>query len=87
MPPSALASSPRFRTTGVTEDHAEGDFILCAGDDRTDMDMYRRLPDDSLICHVGTMVPGAHYVVDTPGAFRELLGALLSEESSSLSRS
>jgi trehalose 6-phosphate synthase/phosphatase len=53
------------------------DFVLCAGDDRTDLDMYRRLPEHARICHVGAVVPGAHLVVETPAACRDLLTGLL----------
>jgi trehalose 6-phosphate synthase/phosphatase len=66
------------------QDATEDDFILCAGDDRTDLDMYRRLPEHALVCHVGAIVPGADYVVDTPSAFRQLLTALLVDEPASV---
>ncbi|MEC7583602.1 MAG: bifunctional alpha,alpha-trehalose-phosphate synthase (UDP-forming)/trehalose-phosphatase [Planctomycetota bacterium] len=61
------------------------DFILCAGDDRTDLDMYRRLPEGSLVCHVGSLIPSAQFVVDTPAALRELLTNLLADNSLDLS--
>ncbi|MGE3174388.1 MAG: bifunctional alpha,alpha-trehalose-phosphate synthase (UDP-forming)/trehalose-phosphatase [Planctomycetota bacterium] len=61
----------------VVADLEPDDFVFCAGDDRTDMDMYRRLPASAVVCHVGTIVPGAQVVVETPAAFRELLAALL----------
>jgi trehalose 6-phosphate synthase/phosphatase len=52
-------------------------FVLCAGDDRTDFDMYRRLPGGARICHVGAAVAGAHVVVETPADCRDLLAGLL----------
>jgi trehalose 6-phosphate synthase/phosphatase len=55
----------------------EGDFVLCAGDDRTDFDMYRRLPERARVCHVGAAVQDADVVVETPTECRELLAGLL----------
>lgn len=60
----------------VIEAAPETDFVFCAGDDRTDFDMYRRLPEHAVICHVGSIAREAGYIVDSPASFRELLSAL-----------
>ena len=65
---------------GALENLDRDDFVLCAGDDRTDLDMYRRLPPKALICHVGSLIPSAQFVVETPAAFRALLSDLLAPE-------
>ena len=52
------------------------DFVLCAGDDRTDQDMFRRLPGPGFAVSVGGGFPGATDVVATPADLRELLAEL-----------
>jgi trehalose-6-phosphatase len=58
----------------------EGSAILAAGDDLTDVDLFRRLPGNAIAIHVGSARPRVdnpllrdRYVVDTPGALREAL--------------
>ncbi|MEO0478182.1 MAG: bifunctional alpha,alpha-trehalose-phosphate synthase (UDP-forming)/trehalose-phosphatase [Planctomycetota bacterium] len=51
----------------------ENTFILCIGDDRTDVDMYGALPKDAWRVHVGRRVDEADYSVGTPGRVREVL--------------
>lgn len=52
------------------------DFVLCMGDDRTDQDMYRALPEDAFCIHVGKPVDDAPYTIESPARVRELLGEL-----------
>ena len=53
----------------VTDD----DFVLCAGDDRTDEDMFRRIPQHGVAISVGGGSPSASGVVASPAALRALL--------------
>jgi len=63
---------------GYVEQHAsEPDWVLCVGDDRTDLDMYTALPPSAHTVHVGGSVTGARYTISTPAKVRALLGALL----------
>ncbi len=57
--------------------------VLAAGDDVTDLDLYRALPPGSIAIHVGRARPQARgpglrdaYVVGTPQALRDLLHSL-----------
>ncbi|HEY4348699.1 MAG TPA: bifunctional alpha,alpha-trehalose-phosphate synthase (UDP-forming)/trehalose-phosphatase [Gaiellaceae bacterium] len=65
-------------------DLPDGTMILAAGDDLTDVDLFRRLPADAVAIHVGSARPRAanpslrdRYVVDTPGALRDALRRLV----------
>ena len=60
--------------------------ILAAGDDLTDIDLYRALPAGSIAIHVGRSHPRVHnellrdqYVVDSPQALRQALRAFVDE--------
>ncbi|MEM7199594.1 MAG: bifunctional alpha,alpha-trehalose-phosphate synthase (UDP-forming)/trehalose-phosphatase [Planctomycetota bacterium] len=52
--------------------------VLCAGDDRTDLDMYRALPEHAVTIHVGTSVHETTYMIETPAKVRALLRAFCS---------
>jgi trehalose 6-phosphate synthase/phosphatase len=59
---------------------ASGNLVLAAGDDVTDLDLYRALPPASVVVHVGSSRPEVRvaglryaYRVDTPAALRALL--------------
>ncbi|HZN39180.1 MAG TPA: bifunctional alpha,alpha-trehalose-phosphate synthase (UDP-forming)/trehalose-phosphatase [Planctomycetota bacterium] len=52
------------------------DFVLCAGDDRTDQDMYARMPRDAIVVNVGPALVNGPYVVASPAELRRLLNAL-----------
>jgi trehalose 6-phosphate synthase/phosphatase len=59
-------------------------FVLAAGDDRTDLDLYTALPSGSIGVHVGRpqrrardVSPRDQFVVDSPRAVRSLLRALV----------
>jgi trehalose 6-phosphate synthase/phosphatase len=54
----------------------EPGFLLAAGDDRTDEDMFARLPEGSWSIHVGGGASRARYAVPTPAAMLELLALL-----------
>ena len=56
---------------------AEWDFILCAGDDWTDEDMFAVLPDSAYSLRVGLKVSRAKYNLDTPREARQLLAELV----------
>jgi trehalose 6-phosphate synthase/phosphatase len=58
----------------------DGTAIMAAGDDLTDVDLFRRLPPDAVAIHVGNARARAdnpllrdRYVVDSPAALREAL--------------
>jgi len=53
-------------------------FIFAAGDDRTDEDMFARLPEGSWTVHVGNGNSRAVWQVDTPQAMLDLLNGLKS---------
>lgn len=53
------------------------DFILCVGDDRTDLDMYGVLPPNAWTCHVGTMAPGVSCFAESHEEVRDLLHSFL----------
>ncbi len=53
------------------------DFILCAGDDTTDEDMFRELPDDSVTIKIGNVSEEARYNLADPKHFLDLLQTLV----------
>ena len=52
------------------------DFLLAAGDDYTDEEMFEALPDGAYSIKVGINISKAMYRVDTPDEFRSLLKEL-----------
>ena len=65
---------------------AAGQAVLAAGDDLTDLDLYRALPAGSIAIHVGPARPQAlgsavrdAYVVSSPATLRALLRSLIVE--------
>ncbi len=69
---------------GYVRQHCQDqDWILCVGDDRTDLDMYEALPESAHTVHVGDSVRGARYTISTPAKVRALLSALLATASTS----
>lgn len=52
-------------------------FVLCAGDDRTDTDMYRVLPPEATSIHVGAGGGEGGYTVESPGKLRHVLRRLV----------
>lgn len=65
----------RSQLDGVTDD----DFVLCAGDDRTDLDMYRVMPQHAFVLHVGGRAEGLANTIATPADLRALLQELARE--------
>ncbi len=53
------------------------DFILVTGDDRTDEDIFARLPDDAYSVKVGGGQSSARAAVGSPGSIRRLLRAMI----------
>lgn len=49
------------------------DFILCAGDDTTDEDMFRELPDNSVTIKIGQVSEEARFNLSNPKQFLDLL--------------
>jgi trehalose 6-phosphate synthase/phosphatase len=49
------------------------DFVLVAGDDRTDEDMFAVAPEDAFTVKVGTQETAARYHLADPAALRDLL--------------
>ena len=49
--------------------------VVCAGDDRTDEDMFARLPERAVSIHVGPRPSAAAHRLLTPGELRRLLDA------------
>jgi trehalose 6-phosphate synthase/phosphatase len=54
----------------------EADFVFAAGDDRTDEDLFDRLPETAWSVHVGVNRTRARHSLPSPEALRELLSAL-----------
>jgi trehalose 6-phosphate synthase/phosphatase len=54
-----------------------GAFLLCAGDDQTDEDMYKALPPEAVTINVGGGRGGHRFVIETPLRLRALLRRLL----------
>jgi len=55
----------------------QADLIVAAGDDRTDEDMFRALPDDALTIRVGRGATHARYRIDGPPGLRAVLERLI----------
>lgn len=53
------------------------EFVFCAGDDRTDLDMYARMPPDAFVANIGRPAQGARHVLSGPADLRLLLEQLL----------
>lgn len=51
-------------------------FVLVAGDDRTDLDMYAQLPVHGYGVHIGGGAPNGVFVLSTPAEFRAFLRSL-----------
>jgi len=58
-------------------DVGEHDFVFCAGDDRTDLDMYRQMPAHAFVVNIGGPAEGVANVLATPAELRELLQSLV----------
>jgi trehalose-phosphatase len=55
----------------------EPDFLLAAGDDTTDEDLFAQMPAESWTIHVGSNLSKARYRVTTPAAMLDCLGRLI----------
>ena len=63
----------------ITERLPADSFVLCIGDDRTDLDMYSALPDHAVSIHVGSPAENAAWTIDSPADVRKLLWRLVGE--------
>lgn len=52
------------------------DFILAIGDDHTDEDIFKSLPDEAVTIKVGSHISSAKYYLPDPGSVRRLLRSL-----------
>lgn len=59
--------------------HFEADFVLCIGDDTTDEDMFKALPDTAFTVKVGPGSSHASCAVEAVGDVHELLTSLIEE--------
>jgi trehalose 6-phosphate synthase/phosphatase len=60
----------------MIEDEPDDTFLLCIGDDRTDLDMYAALPEHGISLHVGAEGDGMDHRLESPREVRELLESL-----------
>lgn len=61
----------------VNESQGPFDFIMATGDDRTDEDIFVRLPEDAFSVKIGGGQSSARAAVGSPGSVRRLLRALI----------
>lgn len=54
-------------------DNENYDFIMALGDDYTDEDIFKSLPDDAITIKIGTNVSAAKFYLRTPAEARKLL--------------
>ncbi len=61
--------------------YSDADFILAIGDDRTDEDLFSRLPNDAWSIHLGRGLSKARFSIADTAHVRKLLGLLSTAES------
>ncbi len=61
----------------VNESEGPFDFIMATGDDRTDEDIFARMPEDAYSVKIGGGQSNARAAVGSPGSIRRLLRALI----------
>jgi trehalose 6-phosphate synthase/phosphatase len=64
----------------IAEQRGHVDFILCAGDDTTDRDMFRSLPPSAVTVHVGEGDEHARWRIASPARLRRWLWVLANGE-------
>jgi trehalose 6-phosphate synthase/phosphatase len=57
----------------LTESAPPAEFCLAAGDDRTDEDLFARMPEDAWTVHIGDRRTRAKYCLSNPNDLRQLL--------------
>ena len=57
-------------------DNIKYDFIMALGDDFTDEDVFKALPDSAITIKIGSNLSAAKFYLRTPGEARRLLKAL-----------
>ncbi len=60
----------------ILEGYDSEAFILCMGDDRTDLDMYRVLPANAVSVHIGDNIENTRFSLPSPQRVREFLREL-----------
>ena len=71
---SALAS--KSQAAANWHEHADYDFILAAGDDQTDEELFVSLPERAHSIRIGLGMTNASYFLENPGELRGFLGEL-----------
>ena len=71
---SSLASKAQGATVWLEGN--QSDFVLAAGDDQTDEDLFQALPEDAVSIRIGHGPTEAGYFAESPSQLRELLRAL-----------
>lgn len=69
------------RAAAAWHQRSEADFVLCIGDDTTDEDMFKALPDTAFTVKVGPGSSNASCAVETVGDVHKLLKSLIEEKS------
>ncbi len=71
---SALASKSQAAATW--HEHTDYDFILAAGDDQTDEELFASLPERAHSIRIGLGMTNASYFLENPGELRSFMGEL-----------
>ncbi|HYP13719.1 MAG TPA: bifunctional alpha,alpha-trehalose-phosphate synthase (UDP-forming)/trehalose-phosphatase [Bryobacteraceae bacterium] len=74
------ANKGAFASTFL-QSYGEVGFMLAAGDDRTDEDLFASLPDGAWLIHIGNGISRAAYRAASPADFRQLLSGLVASSS------
>ncbi len=61
----------------ILKNENKNTFILCIGDDRTDREMYPKLPDYATSIHVGALDAPSNYMLESPKQVREVLQKII----------
>lgn len=61
----------------VLQNTSSDDFILCMGDDSTDLEMYKALPENATCIHIGELSSSTLYHLKTPSEARSFLHQIL----------
>jgi trehalose 6-phosphate synthase/phosphatase len=68
----------------LSEATPEAAFCLAAGDDRTDEDLFARLPEDAWTVHIGSRRTRAQFCLSNPQELRQLLASFAQAERDNL---
>jgi trehalose 6-phosphate synthase/phosphatase len=70
----------------LTESCPSPSFLFAAGDDRTDEDLFERLPDEAWTVHVGTNRSRARFYLPTTGEVRKLMARFVEADKNASGR-